>query len=70
MCSVLLLNSDGIAWDWLYNKLYWTDSREYDLEMYDPQTKERKLLFQNGPKSRPRAIVLDSNARYDFLYVL
>lgn len=55
---------DGIAWDWLYKRLYWTDADEYDLEMYDPSTAERKVLIQNGDQSKPRAIVLDSDARY------
>ena len=55
---------DGIAYDSMYNKIYWTDPDEQDLEMYNLDTKDRKIVFQNGPDSKPRAIVLDSDKRY------
>ena len=57
--------TDGIAWDWVNKKLYWTDAEDRDLEVYDPITGCRKVLIQNGADSRPRAIVLDPSTRYE-----
>jgi hypothetical protein len=63
-------NLDGIAWDWVSKKLYWTDYGDKDLEVYDPSSGHRKVLFQFGDMSRPRAIVLDPDTRYVFPQVL
>lgn len=56
---------DGIAWDWVNKKLYWTDMGDRDLEVYDPFTGHRKVLLQFAGDSKPRAIVLDPNTRYN-----
>lgn len=55
---------DGIAWDWVNKKLYWTDDGDKDLEVYDPFTGCRKVLFQFESTSHPRAIVLDPDTRW------
>ena len=59
--------ADGIAWDWVNKKLYWTDDGDKDLEVYDPFTRCRKVLFQFEPTSHPRAIVLDPDTRYTIM---
>ena len=55
---------DGIAWDWVNKKLYWTDAGDKDLEVYDPSTGCRRVLVKTGENSKPRAIVVDPNTRY------
>ena len=48
----------GMAWDWINQKLYWTDSSNDDIEVYDPSTQVRRVLFDTG-LSAPYAIVVD-----------
>lgn len=54
LCSV-----DCLAWDWINEKLYWTDISTRNLEVYDPATGHRKVLIY---ASAPSGIVLDPNA--------
>ena len=44
-------------------KLYWTDLTDDDIEVFDPVTKYRKVLFETGSRSQPRAIVVDPSIR-------
>ena len=55
--------ADGIAWDWTTKKIYWTDADERDVEVLDPASGNRKILFRNDPGSIPRAIALDPTTR-------
>ena len=54
--------SDGLAWDWVNEKLYWTDSSQ-KIEVYDIRSGHRKKLIDTGPDSKPRGIVLDPDMR-------
>lgn len=60
---LLSMVADGIAWDWTTKKIYWTDADERDVEVLDPNSGNRKILFRNEPGSIPRAIVLDPTTR-------
>ena len=51
--------TDGLAWDWVNKKLYWTDAEDNDIEVIDIVTNHRKLLISTGSTTTPRAIVLD-----------
>ena len=55
--------TDGLAWDWVNEKLYWTDNCADDLEVFDPATGDRKVLIRTGSGSAPRSIVLDPSTR-------
>ena len=44
-------------------KLYWTDQLDDDIEVFDLDTNYRKVLFENGVGSEPRAIVVDPSTR-------
>ena len=59
------LYPDGVAWDWVNYKLYWTDAEEKDIEVLDPvrSGSYRKVFLQTGPTSIPRALVLDPSTR-------
>ena len=59
-CSLCV---DGIAWDWVNKKLYWTDLEDDDIEVFDPDTNYRKVLFETGRGSQPRGIVVDPSTR-------
>ena len=50
---------DGIAWDWINEKLYWTDFCKDTIEMYDPATSYRKVLLHTGTNSSNKDIVVD-----------
>lgn len=64
--NAILLPPDGIAWDWVTMKLYWTDADENDIEVFDPMNGNRRVLFNTSTcsgDSNPRAIVLDPTKR-------
>ena len=58
-----MLLTDGLAWDWVNRKLYWTDNCADDIEVFDPATGDRKVLIRTGSNSAPRSIVLDPATR-------
>ena len=51
-------NADGLAWDWVNEKIYWTDYCQDEIEVYDPQSGSRTVLF-NTDLIEPHAIVVD-----------
>jgi len=55
--------ADGLAWDWVNQKLYWTDYCNDDIEVYDPETQVRRVLFDVG-LTEPHAIVVDPTTGY------
>ena len=57
--AIISSHTDGLAWDWVNSKLYWTDAEDKDIEVLDPQSGQRKLLVSTGNTSTPRAIVVD-----------
>lgn len=61
--SILNLYTGGLAWDWVNQKLYWTDYCDDDIEIYDPSTGVRRVLFDVG-LTEPYAIVVDPTTGY------
>ena len=55
---VISLPTESLAWDWINEKLYWTDSRLDKLEVFDPGTGNRTLLF-TFDNTHPQDMVLD-----------
>ncbi|KFM62234.1 hypothetical protein X975_15599, partial [Stegodyphus mimosarum] len=53
-----LLTVDGIAVDWIYGHIYWTDTGKNTIEMSDKIGKMRKTII-NEDLDEPRAIILD-----------
>jgi hypothetical protein len=49
---------DGIAFDWIYGNIYWTDGGKNSIEMSDKTGKMRKTIISTG-LDEPRAIVLN-----------
>ena len=54
---------ENIAWDWINQKLYWTDRDNDTIGVYDPIRNIQKVLINTGPGSQPRAIVVDPSTR-------
>ena len=54
--------ADGLAWDWVSEKIYWTDYCQDDIEVYDTMTGHRTVLFNTG-LSEPHAIVVDPTTK-------
>eukprot|EP00731_Ephydatia_muelleri_P017667 Em0010g765a len=57
----------GIAADWVSNKIYWTDEGLSTIEVLDPVSNRRRVLFSTSSSSSPglpRAIVLDPITRW------
>lgn len=54
---LLPLKLEGLAWDWVNEKLYWTDSCQDHIEVYDPVTLYRRVLITTG--TNPFAIIVD-----------
>jgi len=59
-----VLPSDGLAWDWINEKLYWTDPEDLEIEVYDPATDHRRSLLSTGATSIPRGLAVDPTTRY------
>ena len=55
--------TEGLAWDWVNEKLYWTDRCDKDIEVFDTKTGYRKVLLQTGSSSNPNSIVVDPFTR-------
>ncbi len=53
---------EGIAWDWVNEKIYWTDHCEDEIEVYDPVTQHRRVLLTTG--TSPFAILVDPGSGY------
>ena len=49
----------GLAWDWVNEKLYWTDYCGNYIAFYDPASGDRKNLINTGSSTDPRDIVVD-----------
>lgn len=62
--TFLVYFTEGLAWDWVNEKLYWVDACDKDIEVFDPRTGYRKVLLETGPDSDPRGIVVDPTTRY------
>ena len=63
-CKFHCLPSEGIAWDWVNQKLYWTDKDNDTISVYDPVRNIHKVLLSTGLGSQPRGIAVDPNTRY------
>ena len=57
--------TDGLAWDWVNEKLYWTDAENRTIEVLDPATGERMILFFTGDDTIPRGVAIDPNTRLE-----
>ncbi len=56
---------DDIGWDWVSQKLYWTDPCGSDIEVYDPATTYRRVLYSSTDGLRnPAGLVVDPGNGY------
>ncbi|XP_074659791.1 low-density lipoprotein receptor-related protein 6-like [Tubulanus polymorphus] len=60
-----LVSPDGLACDWIGNKLYWTDSETNRIEVSNFDGSYRKVLYWQN-LDQPRAIALDP--RHGYIY--
>ncbi len=51
--------SDGLAWDWINTKAYWSDTEHREIEVLDPYTGHRRRLVHTGPNTVPRGVAVD-----------
>ena len=62
--NTICYSVDGMAVDWISNKLYYTDSALDIVAVLDPVHFLYRVLIQAEPSTNLRAIVLDPNTRY------
>lgn len=60
---MLITSAAGLAWDWVNQKLYWTDYCDDDIEVSDPTSGARRVLFDLDLDA-PHAIVVDPITGY------
>ena len=54
--------SDGIAYDWIHHKIYWTNAKKDVIEVADRNGKHRRVIINttvNATIEEPRAIAVD-----------
>ncbi|KAF5288914.1 hypothetical protein FQA39_LY03793 [Lamprigera yunnana] len=60
--SVVISNNistvDGLAIDWIYNRIYWTDTGKHTIELANFEGEMKKTLVKDG-LNKPRAIVVN-----------
>ena len=56
--------ADGLAWDWVNEKLYWADAGTNKIEVYDPANTNRRVLINTGSNTDPADIIVDPNNGY------
>ena len=56
---------DGLAVDWVTDKLYWSDAGLAQIGVFDLTTNLSRILISTGTLSSPRALVVDPNTRYN-----
>ena len=56
---MLLCFPDGLAYEWVTHKLYWTDAQLKTIHVYDIERRHRKTLIFLGSLTSPRAVVVD-----------
>ena len=59
------LSTDGLAVDWVNDKIYFTDADLDIVGVYDPVGFYYTALINTGSSTSVRAIVLDPNTRYE-----
>ncbi len=66
LSTIMCYSLVGISWDWINDKLYWTDSCKDTIEVYDPATRYRRILLytQASTNSQTRDIVVDPTTGY------
>ena len=58
-----IIFAEGLAWDWINDKLYWTDATMDEIVVYDVNRRYKAILFNTG-LSYPAVIVVDPTTRY------
>ncbi len=53
-----ITSSDGLAVDWIYNHIYWTDSKKNTIELSNFEGNMRKTLIKSS-LDLPRAIAVN-----------
>ena len=56
--------TDGLAVDWINDKLYWTDATLKHIEVYDMMSEKRSIVIRTGNLTIPRGIVVDPGKRF------
>ena len=57
----------SLAWDWVNEKLYWTDFGKDTIEVFDLATGQRMILIHTSQTTQdtiPRGLVVDPVTRY------
>lgn len=60
--------SDGIAYDWIHHKIYWTNARQDIIEVADRNGRHRRVIVNattNATVEEPRAIAIDPFNKYE-----
>lgn len=65
--DALLIVTEGLAVDWVSNKLYWTESLYRRIEVLDLDTMVRSPILTVDPHSGLRDIAVDPSTRCSFV---
>ena len=69
-CSYTFPLTDGIAVDWVNEKLYWTEATVGEVLVMDVAQRQRIKLIDNYDGSTTRAIAVDPTTRYSDITIM
>lgn len=59
-----IITPDGLAIDWIYDLLYWTDTGLNHIQVSRLDGKDRKTIIKDSSLDQPRAIAIDPNSGF------
>ena len=62
-CTVYSTHPEDIAVDWIANNIYYVDTLNRRLEVFDMDSNFGTVLLDAGPHTAPKAIVVDPSTR-------
>lgn len=70
MNMIIMLLLVDVAWDWVNQKLYWTDPCASDIEVFDPTTTYRGVLYSAADGiHNPAGMVIDPTTGYAIIFI-
>lgn len=65
LIEIMCISAEGVAWDWVNQRLYWTDTSKQVIEVLDTRADQRTTILFTGNVSIPRGLEIDPATRLE-----